>query len=198
MPQQGRPVSGASIQFREGINATEGAVYALPGVITTDTLGRYTVELPAGYYTAEVSKTGYKTGYITFYAFDGQSSVGAITPDIPTGQLRIVLTWGKNPRDLDSHLTGLGDQGNKFHVYYRNKVYSDTKTDINLDVDDTSSYGPETVTIIDGVSKDSPYSYYIHDYTNRNATNSVGLAESVAKVKVYRGTEQGTVLRKHI
>ena len=31
---------------------------------------------------------------------------GVMTPILPAGETRIVLTWGEFPSDLDSHLTG--------------------------------------------------------------------------------------------
>ena len=55
-----------------------------------------------------------------------------------------------------------------------------------LDRDDTSSYGPETTTIV----KTFPgvYRYSVHDFTNRVATSSTALANSGAYVAVYRGS----------
>lgn len=52
--------------------------------------------------------------------------------------MRVVLSWGEKPFDLDSHLIFPGG-----HIYFDSKE----GTDANLDVDDTDSYGPETVTI---------------------------------------------------
>ena len=51
--------------------------------------------------------------------------------------LRVVLTWGKTPDDLDSHMIFLAT------TLLENK----TGTDAELDVDDTDSYGPETITL---------------------------------------------------
>ncbi|MDO5518409.1 MAG: hypothetical protein Q4F66_12720, partial [Clostridium sp.] len=56
----------------------------------------------------------------------------------------------------------------------------------NLDVDDTSSYGPETTTIYNlgtGI-----YRYSVHDYTNGSSSNSSALANSGATVDVYKGS----------
>lgn len=52
--------------------------------------------------------------------------------------LRVVLTWGQTPDDLDSHMIFPGN-----NIYFENK----TGTDAELDVDDTDSYGPETITL---------------------------------------------------
>lgn len=91
--------------------------------------------------------------------------------------LRVVLTWGKNPLDLDSHLIYPNN-----HVYYADKIGRDT----NLDVDDTNSYGPETITI-DKVH--DRYVYAVHDFTNGSSNNkgSSELSFSHARVEVYVG-----------
>ena len=45
--------------------------------------------------------------------------------EIPEGDLRIVLTWGEEPSDLDSHLIGPAvEEGTKFHTWYGNEDYT--------------------------------------------------------------------------
>lgn len=92
--------------------------------------------------------------------------------------MRIVLTWGKNPRDLDSHLIYPGN-----HIYFGHKE----GTDANLDVDDTDSFGPETITINKKRLGES-YLYAVQDFTNRLHPNSPMLSASDAKVFVYVGS----------
>ena len=93
--------------------------------------------------------------------------------------LRVVLTWGRTPRDLDSHLSYPGN-----HVFYVNK----TGTDANLDVDDTTSYGPETITI-EQKHQGERYVYAVHDYSNgaENKKDSDAMSFSHARVQVYVG-----------
>ncbi|NLY19418.1 MAG: S8 family serine peptidase [Clostridiaceae bacterium] len=182
----GRGVEGLTIKFREGINTTSGEVVK---EATTDSYGIYEVQLDAGSYTGEISGEGFITAY--FYAVsigglfnNGQN--GVISPIIPEGQTRIVLTWGEYPRDLDSHLTGPSVNG-RFHVYYGNKTYyQDGEKYVDLDRDDVSSYGPETTTIYN--QTEGLYRFYIHDYTNRNNTGSKNLSLSGAEVRVYLGS----------
>ena len=91
--------------------------------------------------------------------------------------MRIVLNWGRSPEDLDSHLVYGGN-----HVYFSNKQGRDA----NLDVDDTTSYGPETITIQrkrDG----ERYLYAVHDYTHGDEPGSKSLSRSGAIVFVYVG-----------
>ncbi len=91
--------------------------------------------------------------------------------------LRVVLTWGQSPSDLDSHMIFPGN-----NIYFNSK----TGTDAELDVDDTDSYGPETITLQKKHYGES-YVYAVHDFSNRTDTGSSALSESQAKVFVYMG-----------
>ena len=110
--------------------------------------------------------------------------------------MRIVLSWGAWPEDLDSHLftpydSSLGDEG--YHIFYSNQT--DAAGD-NLDVDDTTSYGPETITI--PVVKDGLYKYYVVDYSNcsHGSPTSFDMSNSGAVVNVY--TSSGLVATFHV
>ncbi|ASY76505.1 YfaP family protein [Pectobacterium polaris] len=94
--------------------------------------------------------------------------------------MRIVLTWGEKPADLDSHLIYPGN-----HIYFSHKKGRDA----NLDVDDTDSFGPETITI-DKKHLGESYIYAVHDYSNGDKANSLALSASSAKVFVYVGSSQ--------
>ena len=52
-----------------------------------------------------------------------------------------------------------------------------------LDVDDTSSFGPETITL----TKLNPgaYRYSVHDFTNKVSATSTALGSAGAKVELY-------------
>ncbi|MGT7997014.1 tetratricopeptide repeat protein [Escherichia coli] len=92
--------------------------------------------------------------------------------------MRVVLSWGEKPFDLDSHLIFPGG-----HIYFDSKE----GTDANLDVDDTDRYGPETVTISKKHFGES-YIYAVQDYSNKGLPNSNYLSASKAKVFVYVGS----------
>ncbi|MBW5893398.1 tetratricopeptide repeat protein [Pectobacterium polaris] len=94
--------------------------------------------------------------------------------------MRIVLTWGERPADLDSHLIYPGN-----HIYFSHQKGRDA----NLDVDDTDSFGPETITI-DKKRLGESYIYAVHDYSNGDKANSLALSASSAKVFVYVGSSQ--------
>ena len=91
--------------------------------------------------------------------------------------LRVVLTWGKTPEDLDSHMIFPGN-----NIYFENQQGADAE----LDVDDVDSYGPETITLQKKHYGES-YVYAVHDYSNQTRPNSSQLSDSEAKVFVYMG-----------
>lgn len=92
--------------------------------------------------------------------------------------MRIVLTWGQTPPDLDSHLSYPGN-----HIYFEHKEGEDA----NLDVDDTDSYGPETITI-NKKHLGTSYVYSVQNYTHLHLPRSTELSASGAKVFVYVGS----------
>lgn len=181
----GNPVAGLEIKFRKGLNATEGDI---AGIATTDSNGNYFIYLAPGIYTGELGGEG--TRYVTTYLigvaaanvrneWEDQTAIG-----IPAeSETRIVLTWGKDPSDLDSHLIGpaVDGQDGQFHTWYVDKTYTtENGLIVDLDLDDTSSYGPETTTIRQDT--DGTYTFYVHHYYG-----SATIKTSGAKIEVYRG-----------
>ena len=147
----------------------------------------YSVQLHAGNYTIEIKKSGYVSNYVNVAITDTDYTEAnvVISPSEGTDMdssdgFRIVLTWGATPSDLDSHFYG---PNGSYHIYYSNKV----GTDANLDVDDRSSYGPETITV-NYVRSSGVYSYWVHDYSNGGNSSSTAMSASGAKVQVYVGS----------
>lgn len=177
-------IEGAKIIFRAGGDNKTGDV---AGETVTAADGSYSIDLPAGNYTAEASKDGYITVYknVVSQMADSRQDI-SLTPVLNENEWRFVLTWGEHPRDLDSHLTGPKDDGSRFHVVYYDRTARENDVKLaDLDVDDTTSYGPETVTIYE--YKTGVYRYSVHDYTNRYAVDSDAMSKSGAVVKVYNG-----------
>lgn len=69
-------------------------------------------------------------------------------------------------------------------VLFSQKIYGKRNKKSWLDVDDTTSYGPETITIYN--PSPGVYRYAVHDYTNRGFSKSERLANSGAYVRVYK------------
>ncbi len=77
--------------------------------------------------------------------------------------MRFVLTWGELPTDLDSHLKTPEIEGNAYHIYYSSQGSADSPPYAILDIDDITSYGPETITIYELYPGE--YHYYIYNYS---------------------------------
>lgn len=182
-----QPIEGVSVKLRYGWNTYSGSIASdmagEPAVTSTDENGAYTLNNLAGYYTAEFSKEGFVTGYVNVFAAENQGSQDAVlTPILSNNEYRIVLTWGENPRDIDSHVEGKLTNGSNFHVYFSHKNQMDGDVLVcSLDVDDTTSYGPETITLNPTVT--DPYYYYVHHYAGSGSISDT----SNAIVKVYCG-----------
>ncbi|MEC0231204.1 S-layer homology domain-containing protein [Paenibacillus alba] len=187
----GAPVSGLEIKFRRGIGSTVGQVVY---EVMTDTNGRYAVKLPFGSYTGELIKDGFIVTYVVGISAENVYNMheDATAIRIPNAdEVRIVLTWGENPRDLDSHLVGPTVNGNGFHTWYANRVNSNNElTYADLDLDDTSSYGPETTTIRKTV--DGKYRFYIHHFSGSSTLRTSG-----AEVKVFSG-DSATPVKSYV
>ncbi|WP_261903416.1 cadherin-like domain-containing protein [Vibrio fortis] len=76
---------------------------------------------------------------------------------------KIQLTWGQSPEDLDTHFYGPNGEDDRFHVYY-NRNFIQSGNNIFLDVDDTSSYGPEIVTVPD-FTIPGTYRYGVYNFS---------------------------------
>lgn len=158
-----------------GSNAVAGATVSV-GAITTTTGadGSYTLSgVPAGTDLVAVAATG----FITTSANVTVPSGGSASHDFyltPLGKLSFVLTWGATPSDLDLHASGPDGSGGRFHVYYGDK---NPVPFVSQDVDDTTSYGPETDTIsvysaAGGHYVAGTYDIWVHDYSGPSFVNS--------------------------
>ncbi len=146
--------------------------------------GKYSLEVPAGDYTAEVSSDGYNTEFFSVYVPSGSTEFEcnfSISPKLAANQIRFVLEWGSTPADVDSHLQGYCNTGGSkvdVDVSFMNKsVSAGGKVIADLDIDDQDGYGPETITLHNTNGK---YEYKIHRYTPFGR-----LADSGATVKIY-------------
>ncbi len=146
---------------------------------TTDSNGVFTFVVPAGHYALQVMCDGYVTESFEIEVFTtGVCSVETlvISPELATGEMRIVLEWGDHPRDLDSYY--MDETGTARVMYYNRQYYNGSDLVAELDVDDTDGYGPETITVYD---PSRTFTYCVRDYTNTGDMFS----RSDITVKVY-------------
>lgn len=194
------PLSGVTLNLYKDWNSTTEANTAIR-TLTTNSSGAFRCEtmtvfgkvlgLPSGNYTLTASKEGYSDTSYNIVIYPGTTDENpeineTMSPTMNEGFYRIILTWGQTPRDLDSHLVADTDTGSGIHVYYSNKNPYPNYAD--LDVDDTTSYGPETVTIsnFEGLSG---IRYAVHDYTNRSSSSSTQMSYSGATVRIFKGNK---------
>lgn len=168
--QNAQPISGAVV--------TVGARTA-----TTNASGVYSIpNAPAGSVTVSTTATGFtaRTDTVTVVAGSSTSFSASLVPSafLTTG-VAIVLNWGATPSDLDSHLVGPNNSGGRFHCYY---AAPNPVSYVRLDVDDTSAFGPETITIaqLAGAFVPGTYNYYVYNYSG-----SPGMDTSQAVVTVF-------------
>jgi hypothetical protein len=165
-------------------NAIPGGTVDIPGIgnFTTNNKGIITFPRKAdGSFSMTFSKQGFITTPIDFEIQLGSVIFNwfSISPEIPNKDFRMVLDWGEQPADLDLHFEKAGG----YHISYRN---TRTASDGNamLDRDDTSSYGPETITV-EKAEANSIYNLYVIDYTNSGNNASSALSRSGAVIRVY-------------
>ena len=189
----GEPLKNVRIEVRAGWNHPDQG--SIVKVLTTNSNGEFrcalysvlgvSVGVKPGEYTLTAQKDGYTTTShnITVEANVEKGGQGfSMSPVLDDGEYRIVLSWGASPRDLDSHLIA-PIPGGTYHLYFphaeANGSHAYTQY-FTLDLDDTSSYGPETTTIKQ--TMDGKYYFYVHNWSGESSITTSG-----AKVDVYHG-----------
>lgn len=208
----GNPINDAVVKLYEGSYNT--ASNRRPLLETHTQNGRfYFTNIPAGTYTIVVSANGYLNNYRNI-TIDNEQEYAEISlsPQLVTNrgeELRIQLSWGETPRDLDSHLIFIKSNELQYHIYYAQKyayfdpyynryiVYnyqvSNNEEDSNLqpvaflDRDDTTSYGPETITIYH-VDTNGIYKYFVHNYSG--GSNFLSRSNATVKIITNEGVQR--------
>ena len=170
----GNPISGATVDVA-GVTATTNAsgVYTIPNA-------------PAGTRTVTVSATGFtsRADVINIAAGATTNYSTALVAITASGNITIVLTWGAQPSDLDSHLMGPDGSSGRFHCYY---AAQNPVPHASLDVDDVTAFGPETITVspVSGVFVAGSYEYGVYNFSGTPAFDV-----SAANVGVFQGGVQ--------
>ena len=163
-----QPVSGARVT---------ASANGVDGSDLTDEKGKFEISaIPVGQMKVEVSHREFEPASLEQTDGDNSSLHIVLSPKVPEGEARIVLTWGEQPRDLDGHLFG---PDRRFHVCFDNRQAGGAK----LDVDTKRGLGPETITV---KVQPGTYEYYVvHPGNIGRPEGGQGLAESRARVRVY-------------
>ncbi|WP_060981415.1 tandem-95 repeat protein [Vibrio splendidus] len=157
------PVSGAEVTLTDSAGNSYTTV--------TDDSGNYSVTgsvVDQGTVTIE-QEGSITSSFLVPAGEDVNGGVTAISEVLEETDMRIVVTWGESPRDMDNHLWLYDtENGNELdHIYYRDMSHDLGEGNVvQQDVDDTNGGGPETITIPNYQDADMHYS--VHNYTNRS------------------------------
>lgn len=91
---------------------------------------------------------------------------------VGSDRIRFVLSWGAQPRDLDLHMW-YRDPDNTSHIYFSRRGSEERFPYIQLDVDVTSGFGPETITVHQLIPEGT-YTLAVHEYSNSSLLTSSG------------------------
>ncbi|GEM_PF-2888691 len=180
----GSSIIDANVTIRYGIDNDNNESIAYSGI--TDENGYFEIiDMPYGQYTAVFSKDGFISTSLNMKIDEDSNSNYdlSMSPALAQGEMRIRLSWGENPSDLDSHLVKYVNSNQEYHIYYGDST--GTNGD-NLDRDDTDGYGPETVTIKE-INASAKYVYYVYKYAGNGE-----IKNSDASVKVSYGDSEQT------
>ncbi len=173
----GAGVSGVTVR-------SDGIDYSGSASASTDVSGTFAVAMKKA---AKATIAGSKgNGLLTNFVSTGSTTnTSNITlPDClviteARNSVNIKLTWGQDPSDADSHLfTPSGE-----HIYFRQDGSLVTEPFANLDVDDTTSFGPEVITI--NRLMVGTYTYGVHKYSGSGT-----LSASPIRVELNVGSSQ--------
>lgn len=146
---------------------------------TSDNRGDYALhDLAIGVYTLRAAMAGYVavTQKVTILPRQTLIQNIALSPNLAEGVMRLVLTWGAQPTDIDALLWL--PESHKYLVFYNQPGNCLADLFACLDLDDRDGYGPETITI----RKRFTGTYV---YAVRNYSQEAPLTTSGAYVRVY-------------
>lgn len=151
--EDGRPVKGARVTIQNVFAGWSSGESSTPddGTFRIPVNANEPVNLWA-------DKGGLKSAVKNFTApgRDQTYDVGDICLGVP--KVQIVLTWGIQPVDLDAHLT-IPTANQRSHLFFSRKNIGNA----NLDTDDTSSFGPEIVSVFK--LHNGMYRYSVHHFS---------------------------------
>ncbi|MFZ5628976.1 MAG: hypothetical protein ACOY5B_07590 [Spirochaetota bacterium] len=176
-----QPVNPPTFTHANGLN---------PGVYTLD------ISIPGYYAISEtVSVTTAATTNVGYLPMVGSFTAGS-------KQIKVILTWGNQTKDLDLHLVGPSSgidcqpyneaaiqnaAAGKFHISYQQRYCAETGTvapygSTSLAVDDSFEYGPEIINFYDGYV-DGTYKLSVFN----NDPTALNWDVAKARIDVYAG-----------
>lgn len=157
--------------------ATDGITYSGSSTATSATDGTFRVAVKRN---SQLTVTALANNLLTNTLSATSGSSDSTLPSClvlseTAASLNIRLTWGQLPSDVDSHLL----LPNGVEIYFGNEGSLLSPNFANLDVDDTTGYGPEVVTVSRLMV--GTYRYFLHNYSG---TFSPGMTASPVRVEL--------------
>ena len=172
-----KPLAGAGMMIRRGLNNRNGEVMQTGAL---DDNGTSTVSLPAGSYTAEISKGGYETLFLSvIIRQDHQFAIGFAVPDVGEDAYMAIVSWETAPLDLNS----MAVSSNRGRV-------------LRSPVDSLGLTTAEAVSIENAGTDD--YRFYVTDFGSITSGDmmSYNMTSSCAYVDVYNS--DGLIGKYHV
>jgi len=157
-------VSGVVVDASNNARISGANVSYSGGSTTANSSGEWTfTTVPSGTHTFSASASGFVSGSKQEIITANKSGVViALSRVMASDEVKAILTWGAEPRDLDSHFLSQPIPGGvESHIYYSNKGSAVSEPFVRLDVDDVSGYGPETVHIAKTGDRIGTYFIYV-------------------------------------
>ena len=188
----GQAVAGVSLQ-------AEGSNYVGLSRALSDEDGVYTISLPEnssqfisairGSQSRTLVVNSGATNFRFANAADPDSCLIVRSNELGANSASMTLTWGEDPRDLDTYFYGAPtvetDTNVPFQVAYFNQEVTVNGQTIFLDVDDTTSFGPEILTI-PSFPYEGVYTYGVDLFAGEGT-----IASSAARVQLNLGGSIG-------
>ena len=172
---QGRRVANAEV-FLEGIN------YSGYSLVSTNANGEFSASARPN--SSVIVSSQYRqlvSNSVDLSVTNSNTNIGSGCLSLATAEsnVRVRLTWGAQPEDLDSHV--VTPDGTR--VYYAAQGQLTGSPFTALDVDDTTGFGPEVMTLRRLMV--GKYHYMVHNYSE---TANPAITGSSARVELTTST----------
>ena len=166
------PVAGASVTI-DGVTKVSGEDGKV--LFSNLTIGET--------YTITATKTDFNNYSLEYTVLPGINTLDlGLVKILEENEFRVVLTWGQDPDDLDAHFSFPLESGGRARVWYGNQTVANRAS---LDVDDTTSYGPETTTFFIRNPDTNAVIPGIYKYSVHHFSGSSNISNSGAIVRLY-------------
>jgi len=199
--------SGCSTEVRiefKLINAlTNQPIESVPVEVTRDLQGPISVStdaeglaefgpfVPGESITVKVSQEGFDDIEQVIIA-DEDAELILLAANPTATDMRLVMTWGSSPSDLDSHVRFFDANGNEqCHLYYGERECDNYAT-LDVDQQEGGNNGPETISITE-IPDGFTALYYVFDFSNKIGS-SMSWKESEGKSTIFSPSGGGSTV----